>query len=284
MVSYPRFTQRRQDSHDGGVTTLRIFHHRYPAENYKKARASRARHTHCHVGFIESAAGYSAQATRDGSVAVYFNGFIEEVDRYQSQWSQEFRFTGTAENIDWVAGVYHFEEDTDEAIKTLFSLDLFGIVTGVPLTPFSPPTDIDHLVTGLVSPQRRMLANTSVSALYGTLTWVPDAFNQALKTDVGFRYSKEKKSGQRVAGGIGDFDIGSENLDPSISLAYQWRDDVSTYVKWSTAYRSGGVNSRSATLTPFDEERVSTTEIGLKSEWLDPDAPSRRFSNGRLYL
>jgi iron complex outermembrane receptor protein len=201
--------------------------------------------------------------------SAYFNGFIEEVDRYQTQWSQELRLTGTNKNISWVAGVFHFEEDTDETIRTLYSLDLFGIATGTALTPLSPPTNIDYLVTGTASPQRRILADTSVSAVYGTLTWIPESLNQRLKSDIGFRYSKEEKSGQRVEGGAGDFDIESENLDPSIILSYQWLDQVTSYVKWSSAYRAGGVNSRSETLTPFEEERVNTTEIGLKSEWMD---------------
>ena len=209
------------------------------------------------------------EARNNYAGTAYFNGFVEEVDRYQSQWSQEFRLAGSKEAIDWAVGIFHFDEDTDETIRSLYSLDQFGIVTGIPLTPIIPPTNFDYLATNSVTPDRRILADTTVSALYGTMTWTPDAFQQKVKTDIGIRYSKEEKSGRRVEGGSGDFDIDSEQLNPSIAISYQWLDDLSTYFKWSTAYRAGGVNSRSATLTPFDEEEVSTTEIGLKSEWLN---------------
>lgn len=35
------------------------------------------------------------------------------------------------------------------------------------------------------------------------------------------------------------------------------------------AYRGGGVNTRSVTFAPFDEDEVESLEFGLKSEWLD---------------
>ena len=65
------------------------------------------------------------------------------------------------------------------------------------------------------------------------------------------------------------FKFSSDRLDPAFTVAYDWTDDVNTYVRWGQAYRAGGANSRSLTYRPFDEEEVSTWEIGAKTELFD---------------
>ncbi len=46
-------------------------------------------------------------------------------------------------------------------------------------------------------------------------------------------------------------------------------NSINTYVKWGTAYRAGGANSRSVTFRPFGDEEVSSWEIGAKTELFD---------------
>jgi len=63
------------------------------------------------------------------------------------------------------------------------------------------------------------------------------------------------------------------NFSPSLILNYMFNEDVSGYFTWSEGYRSGGYNARATTSgsfgSPFDEENITSMEVGLKSEWFD---------------
>jgi iron complex outermembrane receptor protein len=52
-----------------------------------------------------------------------------------------------------------------------------------------------------------------------------------------------------------------------VVIDYDWMDNLSTYLKWGSAYKAGGVNTRSASFVAFDEEVSKTWELGLKSEF-----------------
>ncbi|MBL4801865.1 MAG: TonB-dependent receptor [Emcibacter sp.] len=62
---------------------------------------------------------------------------------------------------------------------------------------------------------------------------------------------------------------------PHIGLDYQINDDIMTYAKFSTGFKSGGFDMRGNKAAnpsadqPYDPESVDTYEIGLKSELLD---------------
>ena len=64
----------------------------------------------------------------------------------------------------------------------------------------------------------------------------------------------------------------SETL-PSLTLGYQFSDNIQTYLKWQKGYKSGGFNFRlngldSSTLT-FDPETVNATEFGINARFLE---------------
>jgi iron complex outermembrane receptor protein len=56
---------------------------------------------------------------------------------------------------------------------------------------------------------------------------------------------------------------------------YKWSDDIFTYVSFSRGFRSGGFNETTvlegdvASVDPFDDERLESLEVGLKTTWLD---------------
>ncbi|MEM8836468.1 MAG: TonB-dependent receptor [Pseudomonadota bacterium] len=58
-------------------------------------------------------------------------------------------------------------------------------------------------------------------------------------------------------------------VTPNASIKYDWTDDFSTYVSFSTGYRPGGVFASSVSIDAFDEERVRSIEGGFKSTWFD---------------
>ena len=62
----------------------------------------------------------------------------------------------------------------------------------------------------------------------------------------------------------------SERVDPALTIAYSLLDDTSVYARYSTAYRGGGVSVREInTFSPYQEEEVTATEVGLKSVFWD---------------
>jgi iron complex outermembrane receptor protein len=56
-------------------------------------------------------------------------------------------------------------------------------------------------------------------------------------------------------------------------LEYRWSDELFSYAKASTGYRSGGWNGRGSFINelevPFDEELVTAYELGVKADWFD---------------
>lgn len=190
--------------------------------------------------------------------ALYFNGLIAASDIQQQQFSQELQLIGSSEQLEWVAGLYYFEEDVDETLLNLFTLDIFGDITGTPLTQIPP-------LSG--APPRVVSARTKSTAVYGQATWTPPILQDRLHITVGARYTEDDKSGQRFETGFDRFSLDSNNVDPLVTLSYDWTDSLSSYIKWSSAYKTGGVNSRAASFSAYKPEEVDTLELGLKSEW-----------------
>ncbi len=193
--------------------------------------------------------------------ALYFNGFayIETMD--QEQWTQEIQVIGTHDRLEWVAGLYYFEEDVRQTKDDYFSLDLFGLITGTPLTPLSPLVQVDPITIANL--------NTKSKAIYGQATWTPAVLEDRLKVTVGLRYTDDSRVGNRVNPDLQEADLQIDQLDPLITLSYQWTDDVLAYAKWSSAFKAGGVNFHSTSFGEFGAEQVETYEIGLKSDLLD---------------
>ena len=197
--------------------------------------------------------------------ALYFNGLKLFSETDQEQFSQEFQFVGTAGNIEWVAGVFYFDEEVEKDTQNFFTLDMFNARGEGAMTPIIPPTTFNYF-TGEDVPPRFVDADAKSTAVYGQVAWsVTDEF----QVTAGLRYTEDERSGTRIEAGRDDFDLETDNTDYSLTFDYQWTEDISTYAKWSTAYKTGGVNTGSASLRPYDSEEAETFEIGLKSEFFD---------------
>lgn len=62
-----------------------------------------------------------------------------------------------------------------------------------------------------------------------------------------------------------------DNFSPKIGLKYQLTEDAQVYGNVSLGFKSGGFNGRlaDAQLEPYDEETLTSYELGYKSEWLE---------------
>jgi iron complex outermembrane receptor protein len=217
---------------------------------------------------LKSLTGYrklDEETNNNYGAAIYYNGLMATGDLKQHQWSQEFQLNHQVDRWESVAGLYYFSEDVHEEVQNMFSLDTFGTP---PNSPVIPATTID-LFTGSPVPLRTVNADSKSAAAYGQSTWTPPIWDDKLRLTVGLRYTKDKKSGHRVENGSARFSVDTHHVDPLITLNYQWTDDISTYAKWSTAYKAAGVNDRSTSFAPYKNEEITSFELGSKSEFFD---------------
>ncbi len=209
------------------------------------------------------------------------------------QYSTELQAIGNAEmggtSIDYVAGIYYYHDeaeemntgvnifprDTNNATSENESLAFYGQAT---ITP-GAFEERAHLTLGARWSQddreaTRINENSLNFVLAGGVT-AGNCVNPALATALA-------TAGACVAGVpavpggtvfnapySNDFD----NFSPSVTLAFDVTDDVNIYAKWVNGYKSGGTSTRSATLplfaSGFQEEEVTSYEIGLKGDFFD---------------
>lgn len=212
--------------------------------------------------------------------------FRAERESSQHQFTQEFQILGNLidEQLDYVAGIYYFEETVEEDNPQAFTLPvaLSGPVGGT--FPGNPVGN--DLVLG--APTFIYGGSVESYALYGQFTYhLSDAFDATL----GLRYTVDEKDvflfNSQIGGGQQKVTASEDwsNFNPSLTLSYQWADDISTYFTASTGYRSGGFNPRAVNVasfqSPFDEEEITSLELGWKTEWFDN---SLRFNGAIFYL
>jgi iron complex outermembrane recepter protein len=200
---------------------------------------------------------------------------IDGVDENASQFSQEFRFTGTSDSVDWVMGVFYMDEEVDRKeeyytqYNTLLQLGL-GLA-GIGDVLFTQ----DNTTTSM--------------AVYGQADW---HVTEQWTLTYGGRYSyDEKKITQDAIDLMGGGPptgvplIGPEFSAPvkadddwsdytnKVSVSYQPNDDIMLYATYSEGYKSGAfpsqANQPSAAGQTVDPETVDNYEAGVKSAWWD---------------
>lgn len=195
---------------------------------------------------------------------LYFNGLDLVSDIHQHQWSQEIQLIGSNDTVDWVAGLYHFDENVDKTLQQTFTFDIFGIF-GPPLSPITPTT-FDALSLGTNVPPRVVELDNKSSAVFAQVEWSPEAFQNRLHFIAGLRHSDDNKSGSRLQfeATPEPMDTGSNNTDYTLAVTADINDHVNTYLKYSTGYKAAGANTQSDNFSTFDEETVKTFEFGAK--------------------
>ncbi|WP_174275369.1 TonB-dependent receptor [Sphingomonas bacterium] len=213
-------------------------------------------------------------------------------DLRQRQFSQEFQAVGSIGRIDYVAGLFYFNEHvsddaaTPSSVGAVAVLNGAGAVTGanyvtIPFCTGNTPLFIGKAVNGC-SIDRASAVRSRSYAAYGQATWNA---TDALHITVGGRYTKDKKEGvltffnnlnyatatpaQLAANGYQPLDKTWNRFNPMATIAYDLTNSVHVYAKYSTGYRAGGASSRTPNYLPFDPEDLKSYEIGLKSDFWD---------------
>ena len=200
---------------------------------------------------------------------------VDGVDENASQYSQEFRLTGSSGKLDWVSGAFYMEEDVDrkEEYYTQYNTLLQGA--------FGLAGIGDVLFT-----QKN---KTTSMALYAQVDW---HFTEQWTLTYGGRYSYDKKKITQDAidlldGGVPtgvplilpEFpapvkaDDDWSDYTNKVSVSFQPSDDMMLYATFSQGYKSGAFPSQanlpSVAATPVDPETVDNYELGMKSTWWD---------------
>jgi iron complex outermembrane recepter protein len=185
----------------------------------------------------------------------------------QRQFSQELQAVGSFADVDYVLGLYYFNERANDEARTpntnrWVSDPVTGLATGFTINDPS-----QYL---LAPTARASIAYAKSYAAYGQATWSPI---EPLHLTLGGRYTADRKNGSlfTVNGRATDFTFVQNNdrFDPLAVIAYDVARGINAYVKYATGYRAGGASSRSLNYRAFGPEEVKSYEVGLKTELFD---------------
>lgn len=216
-------------------------------------------------------------------------------DLHQNQFSQEFQAVGTVGQLDYVAGLYYFNEHVSDdaatpnsnfynaATGTISIVDPcatittgFTVVNGLPVGGTTSPAGSQP---GCRSIDRASEVWSKSYAGYGQVTWNA---TDAVHLTVGGRYTRDEKQGvlhfsrninydtntaAATRNGYQPLDRTWKRFNPMATLAFDASDSVHLYAKYATGYRAGGASSRTANYLPFNPEDVKSYEIGMKSDF-----------------
>jgi len=102
--------------------------------------------------------------------------------------------------------------------------------------------------------------------IYADVSWTPRTLD-AFTLNAGGRYSRDTRDAERVGSPAADTDY--SRFDPSFTVDYRWTDELHTYARYATAYRAGGFNLLNSNLSPFEPEKLTSYELGLKATLLE---------------
>ena len=179
-------------------------------------------------------------------------------ERDTDQFSEEIRLSCECPDYEWIAGLFYFTEDKEEAL-------------GLPAINFGGAFNI--FATN----------KTDAWAGFGELTW---PFGDRLSGIVGARYSSEEKEDWNLRGLTGgNFDglFGDSDpmnlgfafpqrmttddwsaFTPKLGLKYDYSDDMLLYATLTRGFKSGGTNSLDGS-PAFRPEYIWNLEFGGKS-------------------
>ena len=203
-------------------------------------------------------------------------------DLYQHQFSQEFQAVGTVGKLDYVAGLYYFNEHISDDAATPNSLAFNTTLSTISVLDSCTGSGGFGSQPGCRSIDRASEVWSKSYAGYGQVTW--NATDQIHLT-AGGRYTRDEKQGvlhysrnlnydtataaQLTTAGYKPLDAAWNRFNPMATLAYDATDSLHLYAKYATGYRAGGASSRTSNYQTFNPEDVKSYEIGLKSDFWD---------------
>ena len=205
----------------------------------------------------------------------------------QKQWqfSQELQALGKIGDVSYLLGGYFFRERSSEDNHQSLTLVLpvaflepallglgFPAANAAALGGAVPALNPGLATVGFnVAPNQAFGGTSRSVAVFGQASWKPSSLDGRLELTLGGRYTSDKKT-IYLAGDVNPVQRGEKsftNFSWLASVAYEPVDDVHLYARVSTGYRSGGLNPRASVINPFEPEKATAYEVGMKSQFLD---------------
>lgn len=185
-------------------------------------------------------------------------------DQDQEQFSQELQIVGeSGDRLDYALGLYYFTEKS-EGFDTAFQL-------------------------GFRTIDRWISAKNKAYAAYAQATYTPPVADDRLHLTVGARWSRDERraSYQRnvyvrdqdnndvlfTANPLTGGSQAYNDFSPSATIAFDFNDNVNSYIRVASGYKTGGYNIGASSPERFNEgfapEDVISYEWGIKSDLLD---------------
>ncbi len=182
----------------------------------------------------------------------------------QNQFSQELQAVGGFGNVDYVFGLYYYNENAGEVAATPNTNKWNATGTGYTIN------DANTWQPANWSISRATRANSKSYAAYGQMTWSPV---ERVHLTAGGRFTRDEKDGVLYklnnAASNFPFVFKDNRFDPLVIAAWDAADGINLYAKYATGYRAGGASSRSVNFRSFGAESVQSYEVGAKTEFLD---------------
>ena len=218
------------------------------------------------TAILQTGAGLTAGGdVRNVIIAPVSIPFFENSDTF----TQEFRITSPGDGrLRWVAGAFFMKEDVhrDERV-------ILGLAIRDPLT-----NDVSVLAPPGESGDNQIVSVDSV-AVFGEATFV---ISDTLEATLGLRYTEDEKDITRTGTADGivvanpffvENSASFDEVTGRAALAWKPTDDILLFGSFSTGFKSGGFQGRgtseASVRDPFGPETAETTELGLKSTFLD---------------
>jgi len=210
------------------------------------------------------------------------------MDLREKPHHRKLRLNGTTETLDWFVGASYYYQDLDARVEDSFGSYSTGL--GVPITEFnigSSEVDSYGLFSDVIWSVTDRI-NLTFGARYSY-----DEKTQDIKTPnqdtLGLGLNLVFPTAEQLTDSEGNPDPSLASLEDDwddLSLRgvidYQLNDTSMLFFSISQGYKAGGFNSfpivdlgeffplaTPGQMEPYDEETVTSLELGIKSEWLD---------------
>ncbi len=190
-------------------------------------------------------------------------------DLYQKQFSQELQAVGSVGKVDYVAGLYYFNERVSDDAATPNSMAFDPtLINVIALDPCRGSAGFGSQ-PGCRFIDRASHAYAKSYAIFGQATYNLGAVHLT----VGGRNTWDRRHGDLYivnnAATPFTYRQNTSRFDPLLVAAWEAADGINLYAKYSTGYRSGGASSRSINYRSFGPETLKAYELGAKTEFFD---------------
>jgi iron complex outermembrane receptor protein len=190
----------------------------------------------------------------------------------QHQFSQEFNLQGRHGSLDWLLGLYYFDEEASSFGGVIIVPEVatveFDPLFGAPNPLFGIPLSSPGLESGDV-----LLVNDHSARSVAVFTHLEYEFSERLSGFAGLRYTSEEKRVSNPPGiGLVASNGNSETFtktSPTLGLQYFPNEGLQIYGSVSQGFKSGGFNTLVLVprpdYLPYDPEEVTSYELGIKA-------------------